>query len=140
MPRHPRPWEWDAQRHVRNLRQLWKNGDEILVGSDPMASVDAAVMHLRHADDGTRLLTRVEVGAVSMAYRGPEPPYFGDEIMRLAHARARAQMESRAYDTAFVGGFIHVDNAASMRMAARHDWEPLADPQLGGYVPWGRDV
>ena len=140
LPRHPRHWEWEAQRHVRNLRQLGRDGDEILVGTDPDTTVDAAVLHLRHGDDGTRMMTRVEVGAVSMAYRGVGPPYLGDEIMTLAHSRARTHMASRSLEVAFIGGFIHVNNTASMRMAARHAWEPLTDPQLSGYVPWGRNI
>jgi hypothetical protein len=73
-----------------------------------------------------------------MSHRSPDPPYLGDEIMEVAVAEARAAMRERGCTVALVAGFIHVDNKASMRMAARNAWEPQGAPTEVGYVRWAR--
>jgi hypothetical protein len=142
LPQHPRPWEWDAQRHVKNLCQLMRDGDRVLVGVDGAADepVDAAILHLRYLVERPRFVAQLEVGAVAMSHRSPEPPYRGDEILRVALAEARSTMTDRLCSSGLLAGFIHVENKASMRMATRNEWEPLSDPGAGGYVRWGRAV
>jgi hypothetical protein len=46
LPKHPRPWEFDARRHVRNLSTLMHAEDRVLVGFDALdeAEVAAAVV------------------------------------------------------------------------------------------------
>ncbi|WP_328322681.1 hypothetical protein OHA70_28195 [Kribbella sp. NBC_00382] len=140
LPQHPRRWEWDAQRHVKNLNQLMRPGDRVLIGVDTSTgvAVDAAVVHLRFLVDGAKLVAKIEVGAVAMSHRGPDPPYLGDEIMDVAVAEARAAMHQQDCTVGLLAGFIHVDNKASMRMAARNGWEPQDAPTEAGYVRWAR--
>ncbi|MDX6258995.1 MAG: hypothetical protein QOH84_683 [Kribbellaceae bacterium] len=140
LPQHSRRWEWDAQRHVKNLNQLMRSGDRVLVGVDTSTgvAVDAAVVHLRFVVDGLKLVTKIEVGAVAMSHRSPNPPFLGDEIMDVALAEARATMRERECAVGLLAGFIHVDNNASMRMAARNGWEPQEAPTEAGYVRWAR--
>ena len=76
LPKHPRSWEWDAQRHVRNLSQLMRSADRVLVGCDTSgeSEVVAAVLHLRFEQtESSRLIAHVEVGAVAMSHRSPDP-------------------------------------------------------------------
>ncbi len=102
--------------------------------------VDAAVLHLRFLLAGTRFVAKLEVGGVALTHRSPVPPFIGDEIMAMALYEAEGFMTVRSYTSGLLAGFIHVDNNASMRMAARNDWEPLDDPLEGGYVRWGRHL
>jgi predicted NBD/HSP70 family sugar kinase len=140
LPQHPRPWEWDAQRHVKNLCQLMRDGDRVLVGIDDagVEPVDAAVLHLRYLVDLPRFVAQLEVGAVAVSHRSPGPPFRGDEILQVALVEARSTMTDQACVKGLLAGFIHVENNSSMRMAARNEWEPLGDPGAGGYVRWGR--
>jgi hypothetical protein len=105
--------------------------DRVLVGFDTSGETDvaAAVLHLRIERQGpNRLIAHVEVSAVAMSHRSPDPPYLGDEIMAKALAEARAAMTRYSCDSGMLAGYIHTDNNASMRMAARNDWEPLEAP------------
>lgn len=141
LPEHPRSWEWDAQRHVRNLQHLMRPGDRVLVGVDKSKGTDvtAAVLHVRfRVEAESRLVAILEVGAVAMSHRSPDPPYLGDEIMAVAEAEARAAMERHSCTSLILAGFIHAKNNASMYMADRNRWEPLGAPRDDGYVPWGR--
>jgi hypothetical protein len=140
LPLHPRQWEWDAQRHIRNLRNLMRNDDRVLIGVDqtsgPKTSV--AIVHLRFHQNDQALVVVVEVGAVAKAYRRTEPPYMGDQIMTITEAEARAAMADRGCNSLNLGGFIHVKNNASMLMVSRNGWEPMEAPSNDGYVRWGR--
>jgi predicted NBD/HSP70 family sugar kinase len=142
LPQHPRQWEWDAQRHVRNLSQLTRPGDRVLIGVDGATApaIDAAVTHLRFVVNVQKLVATVEVGAVAISHRSPDPPFLGDEIMDVALAEARTVLSDRGCTVGLLGGFIHVENNASMRMATRNGWEPLEDPTTEGYVRWGRPL
>lgn len=142
LPQHPRRWEWDAQRHVRNLRQLMRTGDRVLVGVDTSTGTNiiAAVLHLRfHENAGSRLVVFLEVGAVAMSHRGQHRPYIGDEIMAIAESEACAAMKERGCTSLVMAGFIHTRNNASMHMASRNNWEPLESLQ-DDYVRWGRHL
>lgn len=116
-------------------------GDLVLIGVDTStaAADDAAVVHLRFLVDGTRLIAKVEVGAVAVSHRSPDPPFWGDEIMSVALAEARKAMGDRGCLAGLLAGFIHVGNNATMRMAARNGWEPQGDP-AEGYVRWARPL
>ena len=124
LPQHPRMWEHEAQRHVRNLRQIMRAGDRVLVGVDTSreADITAAVLHLRFREEpGSRLIAVMEVGAVAMSHRSPHPPYVGDEIMAVAEREALAVVDERGCAGLALVGFIHTRNNASMRMASRND-------------------
>lgn len=142
LPKHPREWEFEAQSHVRNLNMLMRDGDRVLLGYDTTVDpeVIAAVLHLRFEVRGTRVVTESKVGAVAMSHRSPSPPYYGDEIMAVALEEARAAVGRYGCTDGMLAGHIHVENNASMRMAQRNDWEPLAGSDHGGYVPWGRTL
>lgn len=135
LPKHPRSYEWDAQRHVRCLSQLMRAGDRVLVGSDA-ESADAAVVHLRFVEADSLLVTKVEVGAVAMSHRSPDPPFLGDEIMEVALAEALSALRECDASQVHLVGSIHVENRASMRMAQRNEWEPMGPPSEEGYVKW----
>lgn len=140
LPAHPRKWEHDAEKHVRNLRQLMRPGDRVLVGVDNATDppVVAAVLHLRFQRRDDSLIVVLEVGAVAMSHRSPEPPFLGDEIMAVAEDEGRAALEESDCSGLALAGFIHSENNASMRMASRNEWEPLGGPGETGYVPWRR--
>jgi len=114
--------------------------DRVLVGVDTSTAtpIDAAVMHLRFAVEGTKLLAKLEVGAVAMSHRSPDPPFLGDEIMDLAVTETRAALRDRGCAVGLLAGLIHRENNASMRMASRNGWEPQGDPAEKGYVRWAR--
>ena len=141
LPAHPRIWEHDAQRHVKNMRQNAKGDDRVLVGFDTTEQppVQAAVVHLRFRLNGKNLAVILETGAVALSYRRKEPPFLGDEIMAVAEAEAHTVMAERDCSGLALVGHIHTGNNASMRMASRNQWEALEPPpRNGGYVRWGR--
>jgi hypothetical protein len=140
LPQHRRLWEWEAQRHIRNLGQLLRPGDRVLVGVDTSMNppVDAAVLHLRFAVRERKLLAKLEAGAVATTHRSPGPPFLGDEIMAAALSEACTALRTNNCTTGLLAGHIHVKNNASMRMAARNGWEPISDPNPEGYVRWTR--
>lgn len=142
LPTHPRTWEYDAQRHVRNLRELMKPDHTVLVGSDETTDppATAAVLHLSFQRRGGGLVAFLHVGAVAMSHRRSGPPYLGDELMTVAEREAVAAQTRDGTSNLVLAGYIHTDNHASMRMAARNGWEPLEAPTEGGYVSWGRRI
>lgn len=142
LSQHPRPWEWDAHRHVRNLGRLLREGDRAMIGVDLSTdeAIDAAVVHLRYLVDGPKFVAKVEVGAVALSHRSPDPPFIGDDIMQVAREEALIAMDARGGEIGILAGIIHVQNDASMRMATRNGWEPQGDPGLDGYVRWIRPL
>lgn len=134
---HPRPWEWEAQRAVRNAAQTFRRGDLLLLRriEDDLAGV----MHVRiyvSRDDGPPV-AEVVVAAVARAYRGNKPPHVADELFE----RALQWLDARAgFEHVRLVGDIHIENLPSMKWATRHGFEPLVgvDEADGGYVPWGR--
>jgi hypothetical protein len=142
LPAHPREWEHDAQKHVRNLRQLMRPGDRVLVGVDNAtdSAVVAAVLHLRFQRRDDSLVVVFEVGAVATSHRSSEPPFLGDEMMAVAEAESRAALTESGCAGFTLAGFIHSENKASMRMASRNGWEPLGGPGDTGYLPWRKVI
>ena len=76
---------------------------------------------MRYLVERPRFVAQLEVGAVAVSHRSPEPPYRGDEILRVALAEARATMKDGLCSSGLLAGFIIVENRASMRMARRNE-------------------
>ncbi|MEV0291106.1 hypothetical protein AB0H36_43840 [Kribbella sp. NPDC050820] len=135
LPKHPREWEWAAQRHFRTLAQRLQAGETLLVGRDDENAVGAAV-HLSYEQHGVLLVATFEAGAVSTHFRNMRDRYVGDEIMAVGRAEAGIKAVDSGASTLVLQGCIHEQNRASMRMAARADWEPEGLPTPNGYQLW----
>jgi hypothetical protein len=138
-PEHPRPWEWQAQRHLRLLTQHLREGDIALVGCDEEGFAGAA-LHLSCAASGGLLVVEVKVGAVSMRYRHQRGLFLGDELVDVA--RATAIDEARRIGASALSslGYIHERNLASSYMAMRAGAEPQGMPDERGYQVWRCDA
>lgn len=138
--KHPRRWEWDAQRHVRTLWQNLRPGDRALIGVDE-DTIDAAVVHLAfEVPEPSLVVGWIQVGAVARTHRRNGPgagALLGDDVLRVAVRETYEELAAGPYDRAVVAGKIHIENAASMRMAARNGMEPQGDP-TEEYVLWSR--
>lgn len=138
-PKHPRPWEWQAQRHLRQLTQHLREGDIALVGRDEAGLIGAA-MHLSFAGKGDLLVVEVKVGAVSMRHRHQRGVFLGDELVDVA--KSVAIDEARLVGASAISslGYIHERNLASAYMAMRAGAEPQELPDDHGYQVWRYDA
>lgn len=137
LPKHPREWEWAAQRHFRTLTQRLLGDQTLLVGRDDEQLIGAAT-HLSYETSGSLVAATIEAGAVSTHYRNLRDRYVGDEVMAIAEEAAIALSITLGASTLVLQGFIHEKNAASMRMANRAGLEPHGLPTPNGYQLWAR--
>ena len=138
LPTHPRQWEWEAQRHLRNLSQLLRDGDAALVGRDEERRIGAAV-HLSYDKSGDLVVATIKAGAVSTRYRRLGDRFVGDEVLEVAKEEARARALQVGASQLLLEGYIHRENRASMRMAERAGLEPQGLP-TSAYQAWIREI
>ncbi|MBD0022678.1 hypothetical protein GII33_16395 [Gordonia pseudamarae] len=122
---HIRPWEWEAQAHLRQLWQRLRPGDLVLVGR--AESEILACAHLQFDRQDEVLNAFHVVAGVSMTVRGQ-----GGQIADQLLSQARKVAVERATELECVevvlSGKIHVSNGASERMVVRAGWEPQGPP------------
>lgn len=105
---HPRPWEYDVQSYVRDLRPPLPRNKRALV-----ALVDgevAAVTVLRIVEPW---FYYIEVVAVALAFQGSG---VGAQALRVAIEEAALWGTEHAQTEITIEGFVHRDNRGSLRM------------------------
>lgn len=119
---HPKPWEWEAQRHVRNLVQQYKTGDVVLLRLGPERDL-YGVAHIRLLSSDSRMVVGLEAIAVAQHMRGSTPPHIGDELYNYALDMLDEIIPDEVTQV-LLAAMVHVDNRASQRMLKRHKFEP----------------
>uniref|UniRef100_UPI003D8FB572 GNAT family N-acetyltransferase n=1 Tax=Gordonia sp. B7-2 TaxID=3420932 RepID=UPI003D8FB572 len=122
---HERPWEWEAQAHLRELSNRLRSGGLVVVGRSESEILGCA--HLQFGQDAEFLEVFHVAAGVSTKARGQ-----GGEIadQLLLHAREVAMEHATGAGCTHVvlAGKIHVRNIASQRMVTRAGWEPQGVP------------
>ena len=132
---HPKPWEWEAQRHLRQLSQHFKYGDLVVVGlrhDEPLACA-----HLLVDQEPGRLVgVFVAAAAVGRPVRG-QGGAVADALMHQIAADCAAIASAAGATDHVISGKIHVRNIASQLMAQRAGMEPNGLP-AEDYQLWAR--
>lgn len=118
---HTRPWEWEAQRHLRQLSQIFKRGDVALLARTGEGVVGA--VHLQFSAGGGVLEAFHASVAVAQTVRH-QGGHVADELLRRARAEAMEHASELGCPNIVLSGKIHVSNAASQRLVERAGWEP----------------
>lgn len=131
---HPKPWEWEAQRHLRQLSQLLRPGDVVVSARENDEVMAAAHLQL-DADGDVLVLFHAAVG-VGLSSRG-----LGGELADELLARSENLGLERARELGcshlVVTGKVHVANAPSQQLMARALWEPNSWP-VNQYQSWAK--
>jgi acetyltransferase (GNAT) family protein len=130
---HDRPWEWEAQRHLRQASQLLRPGDLILAGVQTDEVVAAA--HLQFDASSDLLQVFIAAAGIALTERCK-----GGGLADRMLAAIRAEGLARAADSGcthlVLTGKIHTSNTASQQMVQRAGWEPHDAPS-SAYQSWG---
>lgn len=130
---HDRVWEWEAQRHLRQVSGLLRPGDLALVGTQRNDAVAAA--HLQFEDSGDVLAVFIAAAGVSWSERR-QGGGLADLMLKTIHDEGLARATSRGQAHLVLTGKIHASNTASQLMVQRAGWEPYDAPSVG-YQSWG---
>lgn len=68
---HPRPWEWEAQRHLRSADRHLRHGDDLLVGRVGSGALGAAA-HVVYDDDSSLLVANIQALGVGLSFDSKE--------------------------------------------------------------------
>ena len=131
---HPRPWEWEAQRHLRQLSQLLLPGDVALLGRVDEEVI--AALHLTFDADADLLVAFHAAAGVAQTVRGLGG-HVADELLTEAEQVAAELATARGCRHVMTSGKVHLRNTASQRMLARAGWAPLGAP-TGTYQSWAQ--
>lgn len=130
---HDRPWEWEAQRHLRQASQLLRPGDLLLVGLRTGVTVAAA--HLQFDTSGDVLEVFIAAAGVARTSRG-QGGGLADRTLAATRTEGLARATDRGCTHLVLTGKIHTSNTASQHMAERAGWEPYDTPS-SIYQSWG---
>lgn len=130
--KHPRPWEWEAQRHLRQTDQLLGPGDMLLLGESD--GVVLAAMHLQIESTKTHLDVYLAAGAVNTDVRR-QGGAIADAMLAQVRAAAASAAGNHGFGATVLRGKIHLENRASRRMVERAGFEPFGLP-LNDYQEW----
>lgn len=131
---HDRPWEWEAQRHLRQTSQLLLQGDLIVVGLHGSELVAAA--HLQFDSSGDVFQVFIAAAGVSLASRH-QGGGLADRMLAAVHTEALDRATDRHCAHLVLTGKIHTSNTASQQMVHRASWVPFDAPN-SDYQSWGR--
>jgi|SRR5699024_3707193 len=122
---HPRPWEWDVQRHLRALAHHLRPSEAALLGwrGDHLA----AAAHVIFTEDDDAVEAFVAAVAVSVAVRG-EGGSIADATMAEIWNRTCARAVDRGAGEAFLTEKISTRNLSAQKMAERCGQEPVGLP------------
>lgn len=129
---HPKPWEWEAQAHLRRASTSLAPGELLLVGR--REEEIAAAARLLFDATPTLVATFVAALAVSRAARGTGGSLADESLDAVKHVaveRARAAGAPHALLT----GNIHHANTPSRLLVERAGFEPASAP-TGEYQEW----
>lgn len=130
---HDRPWEWEAQRHLRQTSQLLHQGDLVLVG---VLSSDAiAAAHLQFDASSEVLEVFIAAAGVSLPARR-QGGGLADRMLATIQAEGLARATDGSCAHLVLTGKIHTSNTASQQMVQRAGWEPYDAPSID-YQSWG---
>lgn len=123
---HPRPWEWEVQAHLRDLRRRMKAGELLIFGRDDNdVIVAAAHLIVRVATDHVEVM--VAAGAVHVEARG-RGGGIADALMAECRRIATQLAATKDRTVVLLTGRIHAANLPSQRMAVRAGLEPVGAP------------
>lgn len=130
--KHPRPWEWEAQRHLRQADQQLTPGDVLLLGEEEHNIL--AAIHVQFDATDTLLAVYLAAGAVTIDVRR-QGGIIADEMLAEVHSLANSTATDRSLTHVVLTGKIHVANHASQRMVERAGFEPV-DLPAEDYQTW----
>ena len=135
--RHPRPWEWEAQRHLRAASQHLRVGDALLVGRD-VAGAIAAAAHVDYDDASGLLVAYINALGVATSLRN-HGGATADEALHVVRLTAVEETVRRRCASLLLTGKIHRDNSASQYACRRAGLEPTG-LSSGEYQTWVLEV
>lgn len=130
---HDRPWEWEAQGHLRQTSQLLRQGDLVLVGVRSHDAIAAAHLHFDVSSDVFEVF--IAAAGVSLPERR-QGGDLADGMLATIHAEGLARAADGSCTHLVLTGKIHTSNTASQQMVQRAGWEPHDAPSIG-YQSWG---
>lgn len=122
---HPRPWEWDVQRHLRELAHHLRPTEVALLGRRGEHLV--AVAHVIFTEDDDAVEAFLAAIAVSTEVRG-EGGNIADATMAEVWNLTCARAVDRGASELFLTGKISTRNLPAQRMAERCGQEPVGLP------------
>jgi hypothetical protein len=131
--RHDRPWEREAQSHLRQASQRFKPGDLILLGT--LGNEVVAAAHLELAPDTDILQVFIAAVGVALTERR-QGGFVADRMLAAIQAEGLARATVLGCTHLVIAGNIHTSNAASQNMVQRAGWEPYDAPG-SPYQSWG---
>lgn len=131
---HDRAWEWQAQRHLRQLSQLIRPGDLVLIGRQ--ASKIVACAHLKLDHDNTTYQVFIAALGVSVDVRG-QGGTVADEMIEEIVAQGQWQALTAGTVNLAIACNIHGRNLPSQRLVIRAGLEPYGAPTRD-YQLWAR--
>lgn len=136
---HPRPWEWEAQRHLRQAAQVLRPGDALLVGRDEAREIVVAA-HIDYVEAARGLIAYINAFGVSVTQRRSGGAV-ADEALRFVWLTACEEARSRGVPSLVLIGKIHRHNRASQYACLRAGIEPgpVADA-VGDYQVWALET
>lgn len=135
--RHPRIWEWEAQRHLRTASQQFRAGDALLVGRDGGGEI-AAAAHVDYDANSGLLVAYINALGVAMSHRN-QGGATADEALQVVRQTATDEANTRWCSTLLLTGKIHRHNQASEYACLRAGLEPLPLP-AGDYRTWALKI
>ncbi|WP_156094916.1 GNAT family N-acetyltransferase [Nocardia lijiangensis] len=133
---HPKPWEWAAQRLIRQSSRCFQSGSLLVVGWSRASNEILAVAHLIPEVSAAGFSVHIGVVGVSTAVRGQGGTVADqtlEEVRNVILEDARASSVSAVLATAN----IDTQNFASQRLFERAGYEPRSVPS-GDLQQWIR--
>lgn len=130
---HPRPWEWEAQRHLRSAAQHLRDRDALHVGRNSVGAI-ASAAHVAHDEHSGLLVANIQALGVGLSYRARGGDT-ADEAFATIRDGAKLEAGLRRCSTVILTGKVHRLNLASQYACLRAGLEP-ADEPITDYQTW----
>lgn len=128
---HPRPWEWEVQAHIRQLKTPVR-GDVVQLGLNGEELVSVAQFVI---DDSASLpVVFIRVIGVTVRARG-EGGGLADATLEQVVNRSSKRLRTLGHSRVVLLGNVHADNTASQSMLTRAGFT-VTERRTGPYVRW----